>query len=111
MYMLVRIWKVGLLPEKSAELETFANNISLPMFRAQRGCLAVFFTRTETECATITIWESEQAISEMENSPLYKQVVRQIEQSGILETDHQTQVFHVYGGFIDDKTQGIIAHQ
>lgn len=106
--MLVRVWKVGLTPAKAAELEVFANNTSLPMFRAQEGCLAVFFTRTETECATITVWDSEQSVKQMEASSLYQQVVGQIEQSGILGNNHQTQVFSVYGGFVNDKLPNLI---
>ena len=109
--MLVRIWKVGLAPAKGTELEVFANNISLPMFQAQRGCLGVFFTRTETECATITIWESKQAIKEMEDSPAYQQVVQQIEQSGILGDNPQNQVFSVFGGFVSDNFPRLIPSQ
>ena len=109
--MLVRVWKVGIAPTKGNELEIFANNISLPMFRMQGGCLGVFFTRTDTECATITIWDSEQSIKEMEDSLAYQQVVQQIEESGILGDDHQTQVFAVYGGFIGDNLQSLIPSQ
>lgn len=98
--MILRIWKVGLAPAKAAELEVFANKFSLPMFRSQPGCLAVFFTRTETECATVTVWDSERSVEEMEASPLYQQVVSQIEESGIIGEDHQTHVFSVYGGFV-----------
>ncbi len=101
--MLVRIWKVSLAPNKAAELERFATNISLPMFKTQPGCLGVLFTRTETECATISIWQSEHAVESMEQSALYKQVVRQIEQSGILREDHHTEVFLVYGGFVSTE--------
>lgn len=36
----------------------------------------------------------------MEASTLYQQVVSQIEESGILGADHQTNVFSVYGGFV-----------
>jgi heme-degrading monooxygenase HmoA len=79
------------------------------MFRAQHGCLAVFFTRTETECATMTVWDSEKSVKEMEASPLYQQVVGQIEQSGILGNDHQTRVFSVYGGFVRDELPNLIS--
>lgn len=98
--MILRVWKVGLAPAKAAELEIFANKISLPMFRSQPGCLAVFFTRTETECATVTVWDSDRSVETMEKSTLYQQVVSQIEESGILGEDHQTNVFSVYGGFV-----------
>lgn len=108
--MLLRIWKVGLAPGKAAELELFANNISLPMFKAQPGCLAVFFTRTETQCATVTLWEAEDAVEEMEHSSRYQQVVRQIEQSGILGENHETSVYSVYGGFVSAEASHLIAH-
>jgi len=97
--MLLRIWKVGIAPAKAAALEAFANTVSLPMFKAQAGCLGVFFTRTDRHCATVTIWESQQAVDAMETTTLYQDVVRQIEDSGILGSDHQTEVFSVYGGF------------
>ena len=98
--MILRVWTVGLALAKAAELEVFANEFSLPMFRAQPGCLAVLFTRTETECATVTVWDSERSVEVMEASFIYQQVVSQIEESGILGEDHQTRVFSVYGGFV-----------
>ena len=36
----------------------------------------------------------------MEASTQYQQVVKQIEESGILGEDHQTHVFSDYGGFL-----------
>lgn len=97
--MLLRIWKVGISPGQAATLETFANTVSLPMFKAQPGCLAVLFTRTESECATVTLWSSAEAVEAMEASAQYREVVLRIEQSGILGSDHRTEVFTVYGGF------------
>jgi heme-degrading monooxygenase HmoA len=106
--MLLRIWKVGLSPGKAAELEAFANAVSLPMFRRQPGCLAVFFARTETECATVTMWLSTQSIETMEGSAEYQRVVRQIEESGILQDNHVTEVFSVYGGFTVADLPGLL---
>lgn len=102
--MLIRIWKVGLAPGKSKELEVFANAISLPMFRAQPGCLAVLFTRSALECVTVTLWSSIESVEAMENSAQYRNVVRQIVESGIVEDDHVTEVYTVYGGF---STEGL----
>jgi heme-degrading monooxygenase HmoA len=101
--MILRIWKVSLGPQKAAELEVFANKTSLPMFKSQPGCLAVLFTRTETECATVTVWDSAQSVETMEASRLYQQVVSQIEECGIVGEDHQTSVFSVYGGFVSTE--------
>lgn len=106
--MLLRIWKVSLAPSKAEELETFANTISLPMFKAQPGCLAVFFTRTASECATVTVWSSPQSVEAMERSSQYQHVVRQIGESGILKDNHVTEVFSVYGGLTTEGLFGLI---
>jgi heme-degrading monooxygenase HmoA len=97
--MLIRIWTAGITPGRGQELETFANSISLPMLRARTGCQAVIFTRTDSECITITAWSSEEAIAAAEAAPQYVEVVRQIEESGLLTGDHSTEVLTVYGGF------------
>jgi heme-degrading monooxygenase HmoA len=106
--MLLRIWKVSLTLSKAEELETFANTISLPMFKAQPGCLAVFFTRTASECATVTVWSSPQSVEAMESSAQYQHVVRQIGESGILKDNHVTEVFSVYGGFTTESLFGLL---
>ena len=82
--MLLRIWKVALTPGKAVELEAFAQTTSLPMFQEQPGCRSVFFTRTETACVTVTVWDSERSVEQLEASDRYRQVVRTIEHSGIL---------------------------
>lgn len=99
--MILRIWKVGLAPGQAPALERFADEVSLPMFRAQTGCLAVFFTRSDTACVTVTVWESLQAVARMEATEGYRQVVAAIEQAGILCGDHHTETFAVYGGTVD----------
>lgn len=100
--MIVRVWTVGIVNGMSDKLEKFANEISLPMFRKLPGCLGVFFTRNENVCATITVWDSEESIKALDSSSTYKSVVRAIEESGILEGDHVTEVYCSYGGFLSD---------
>jgi heme-degrading monooxygenase HmoA len=100
--MLIRIWTVGLAPGKGEELELFANTKSLPMLRARPGCLGVIFTRTDTMCATLTAWDSQEAIDATEKSSDYEEVVKQIEASGLLTDNHSTEVLNVYGGFLAD---------
>ncbi len=101
--MLLRIWKVDLVPGKARELEVFANTISLPMFKRQPGCLAVFFTKSDAQCATVTLWSSPEAVEEMERSNDYRDVVTQIEHSGIIGSNHVTEVYTVYGGYASDQ--------
>lgn len=100
--MIVRVWTVGIVNGMYDKLEKFANEISLPMFRELPGCLGVFFTRNENVCATITIWDSEKSIKALDSSNTYKSVVHAIEESGILEGEHVTEVYHLYGGFLSD---------
>lgn len=97
--MLLRIWKVSLAPGKVKELEAFAHSYSLPVLKAQPGCLAAFYSRTESECATISLWSSAQALETMESSAQYQRLVRQIQETGILGDNHVTEVFSIYGAF------------
>lgn len=100
--MIVRVWTVGIADGMTDKLETFANEISLPMFRKLPGCLGVLFTRRGNVCATITMWDSDESIKALDSSRVYQSVVRAIEESGILEGKHGTEVYHTYGGFLSD---------
>ncbi len=101
--MIVRIWKVELGAGQGQALEAFARRVSLPMFRAQPGCLGVFFSRTDAQCATLTVWDREESVAALEASERYRQVVREIESSGLLGASLGTEVFTVYGGFVADR--------
>ncbi len=106
--MLFRIWKVAIADGKADELEAFAKSRSLPMFREQRGCLGVFFTRSESECATVTLWDGADSIARMESSDSYRATVAAIESSGILGDDHRTEVFSVFGGHVDAELSQLL---
>lgn len=106
--MLLRTWTVSIVPGRENDLEDFARQVSLPMMREQPGCLAAFFTRTATHCLTLTIWASQAQIDAMECNAAYRQVVQQIEASGIVGADHRTQVHDLYAGFI--ASAGLAAH-
>jgi len=99
--MLVRVWRVDINEDKIKELEEFANTISLPMFKKQKGCLGVLFTKNTQEAATITFWDRQESIEQLATSSSYQDVVRQIEESGILGGNHQSVTYQEYGGFID----------
>ena len=98
--MLVRVWTVDIKKEKIKELEEFANSISLPMFRKQEGCLGVLFTKNSQEASTITFWENQESIDKLATSVSYQNVVKQIEESGILAGNHKSETYEEYGGFI-----------
>ena len=98
--MLVRVWTVDIKKEKIKELEIFANTISLPMFIEQEGCLGVLFTKNSDEASTITFWDSQESIDKLATSVSYQDVVKQIEESGILAGNHKSETYEEYGGFI-----------
>jgi len=98
--MLVRVWTVDIKKDKIKELEVFANTISLPMFRKQKGCLGVLFTKNNQEASTITFWENQESIDNLATSISYQDVVKQIEESGILAGNHKSETYEEYGGFI-----------
>jgi len=99
--MLVRIWRVKIHPERINELENFAHAYSLPMFKAQVGCLGVLFTRNGSDCVTISVWENAEAIERLKSSPTYNETVRQIEATGMLEGEQSVELFQAFGGFMN----------
>ena len=99
--MLVRVWTVDIKKDKAKELEVFANSISLPMFREQDGCLGVLFTKNSHEASTITFWDSQESIDKLATSVSYQDVVKQIEDSGILAGNHRRETYNEYGGFME----------
>lgn len=101
--MIVRIWTVDLLPGMESALNAFAHDVSLPMFRAQPGCLGVLFTRQGDRCATITLWRDQAALDQLAVCPDYQLVVEQIEESGILGGRHHIEVYDCYGGYLDPQ--------
>ena len=98
--MLIRIWRVNIVPERIGDLEDFANTYSLPMFRMQAGCLGVLFTRDGYNCAVISIWENMQAIEKLKASPSYNDTVEKIADTRMLEGEQSVEIFEAFGGFL-----------
>jgi len=101
--VLVRVWTVDIKKDKIKELELFANTISLPMFREQDACLGVLFSKNSHEALTITFWDSQESIDKLATSVSYQDVVKQIEDSGILAGNHRSETYEEYGGFMGFK--------
>lgn len=108
--MILRTWKVSIAEGRGGDLEEFARCHSLPMFESQPGCQGVFFTRAESTCVTVTLWDSELSASTPEQTDSYRPVVQRIEESGILDDDHTTERYTVYGGFLSSDVPGFLAH-
>jgi heme-degrading monooxygenase HmoA len=97
--MVARIWRTGVKSERFEEYERFAHERSLPMFREQRGFIGVLFMRDGADrAAVLTFWEDEEAVEELEASPLYHQTVGAILGGGFLAKEQSVEVFEVHGG-------------
>lgn len=97
--MLARVWRTGVDPSRVGEYEQFAVKRSLPMFRAHRGCLEVLFLRSSpSSAAVLTVWDSAEAIVELEASPLYRETVAAILAAGFLTGPQTVEVYEITGG-------------
>ncbi len=97
--MIVRIWRVGIRPERINELEHFAHTNSLSMFQEQEGCLGVLFTLNDRDCVTISLWENAESIERLKSSSTYIQTARLMEATGMLEGAQSVELFQSFGGF------------
>jgi heme-degrading monooxygenase HmoA len=83
--MKCRVWRTGVVPGREADYEQFARVASLPMFRAQAGFRGVLMARDGGQSVVVTLWEGQAALDQLEASALYKQTVKNLLASGILE--------------------------
>jgi heme-degrading monooxygenase HmoA len=97
--VIVRIWRTGIDPARAAEYERFAEERSLPMFRAQPGFRGVLFTTAaEGGRAVISFWEDERAVGLLDRSERYRATASALGSSGILRGEQSVEVLTVHGG-------------
>jgi heme-degrading monooxygenase HmoA len=97
--VLLRIWTTRYDPARRAELEAFAHTVSLPMFHRQQGLRGVLFAANADLFATMTFWESQEAIRKLEQeSADYADAVRRITLTGFLVGEQRVEVLEVVGG-------------
>ena len=95
----MRIWTTRYDPARRAELEAFAHTVSLPMFHRQQGLRGVLFAATGDHFATVTFWESHEAIRTLEQESVeYADAVRRITLTGLLVGEQRVEVFELVGG-------------
>jgi heme-degrading monooxygenase HmoA len=99
---IARIWRTRIKPDRAEDYRFFANEVSLPMFRAHHGFVGVIFGEAGDERAVITLWESQAAVDAFNASPLYVETVARIEASGFIVGPSKTEVFEVHGGVIEE---------
>ena len=97
--MIVRIWRTGIDPARASEYQRFAEERSLPMFRAQPGFRGVLFTTAaDGGRAVISFWDDERAIELLDRSESYRDTASALGSSGILRGDQMVEVLDVTGG-------------
>lgn len=107
--MIVRLWTTGLVPEKAAEYDAFANSHSLAMFRALEGCLGVVFVRSGVRGYVFSLWKDEASVEAMEESELYRGTVRDITAAGFLAEPQTAELVSLAGGFLSGEALAEIA--
>lgn len=108
--MLIRIWKVRILKDRTEDLRDFARTESLPMFKKQAGCLGVLFTLDGNLCATISVWKDRRSIESLKTSQSYKETVDKILATGMLEDEQSVEIFDCFGGYLDLAAIAQIVH-
>lgn len=82
--MIMRIWTTKVDETRAEAYERFAQERSLPMFKAQPGFRGALFGRAGCECAVVTLWESSAAADALEASASYRETVAEINAAGFL---------------------------
>lgn len=96
--VIMRIWRTQVDEARAAEYERFADETSLPMFRAQPGFRGLLFGRDGRECAVMTLWEDDAAADALDASPSYRETVARINAAGFLSGESSVERWTVHGG-------------
>ena len=99
--MIVRTWQTAIDPDRVEEFEAFANTYSLPMFQLQPGCLGVLFSRDGWKTTTLSFWEDQASIDQLETSTTYQETVRRILETKLLRGEQSVMVYPIFGGYLD----------
>lgn len=94
--MIARQWKTGLKPGRIAAYETFAREISLPMFRQQEGFLGCIMSRDGDTELVLTFWRDQEAVDALAHSPIYKATVARILAANVLAGEQSTKITQVH---------------
>jgi heme-degrading monooxygenase HmoA len=97
--VIVRIWRTGIDPARAGEYDRFAEERSLPMFRAQRGFRGVLFgAAADGRRAVISFWEDQGAVEALDRSASYRETASALGSTGILRGEQTVEVLVVHGG-------------
>jgi quinol monooxygenase YgiN len=90
--MIARLWTTGIKPDRVDAYESFARDISLPMFRAQDGFIGCLMYRDDTVARVLTMWRDMAAVEALGQSDSYRATVARILDADILSGDQGTDV-------------------
>ncbi|WP_137389496.1 antibiotic biosynthesis monooxygenase family protein [Rhodoligotrophos defluvii] len=94
--MIGRLWKTGLKPGRGDAYETFAREISLPMFCKQKGFLGCVMSRDDETGLVMTFWEDLDAVKALDTSPTYQETVSRILAADLLTAEQTTTIGEVH---------------
>ncbi len=99
--MIVRIWHAEIDLKRLEEYVSFAQNISLAMFRAHAGFVGVFFGRSEQRVAVITLWCEASDVNALASSPRYAEAVAALEATGLIVSTGGVEIFEVDNHYLE----------
>jgi len=94
--MIGRLWRTGLQPGRGEAYESFAREVSLPMFREQDGFVGCLMSRTAESGLVFTLWRDHAAIEALGHSPSYRATVTRILDAGLLAEPQSVEVTEVH---------------
>lgn len=93
--MILRIWTTGIDESRAEEYETFARELSTPMFQVQPGFEGLLLARSEGERKVLTLWRDEASAHALGASESYGATVAAIEAAGFLRPPQAVALFLV----------------
>jgi heme-degrading monooxygenase HmoA len=99
--MIVRIWRSELDSSRSSDYERFEANESLHVFVRQPGFIAVLFARAgANNVVTMSFWDDQESANLLLSSPIYQELMKKLEVSGMLIGAQSYEVLEVNGGYL-----------
>lgn len=92
----MRLWKTRVVEHRMADYESFAREISVPMFQRQPGYCGVAMFRRGQDCVVLTLWKDRESVGALSISKSYDAAVSQIKSAGFLLEDHSVELFDLH---------------
>ena len=96
---IVRRWTTGVMRNRMTDYETFARDVSVPMFGRAAGCLGVLMSGGIELRSVLTLWRSAEELAAFEASQDYRITVDLILAQEFLEGKQTITCEPVHGGW------------